>query len=466
MLFVLTIFIAISLLIGFRASRKTISLRDYVAGAKTWTPLALIFTYLATDIDGSKVFRTPNYFIEMGICAFSGIIGLTVSAFIRYYFIAPNLSKLNFCISTGDVLKVFFGKWAQIFSGAVNTIFGLIVTAMQIQGMAIVMNFFFGVHATLAIVISSLSIAIYTGVGGMSSVVATDLFQIGLILFLGLGISHFVISEAGGVDDIIDSIPSNKLQLLNPKYFTYTIPMFFLQSLFSVEMTEGPRFQRLLLARGLRKIRTVIIGSTVGMIITSFLIAVLSFALVKLELNNTQYPVLEYIKGHSPPFIRELLIIGIIAIIFSSGDSWLHATGVALVYDFILPISGKKLKEKSLIMIKVITILLGGLCSFLAYKNLYSIKLDLLLSILASTISVPLFTSLLGLNFSQKSFFMACFIGVATLIGLKFNMLGTNVSKYASLLAAFSNLLTLLIFEINRFKKVFDHDFFQKKLYR
>jgi SSS family solute:Na+ symporter len=227
------------------------------------------------------------------------------------------------------------------------------------------------------------------------------------------------------------------------------------------DMLIPPVFQRLVMGRSVEIARKAYMWS--GLLFIPICLLVLSHGLIALALNP-ELPTSEItaflFKTTLPLPIAIIALLGFMAVIMSSADSYLNAAAGALVNDVVLPIAGTSLSDKiSLRFAKWTTVILGVLS--ITFAIAVQDILDILLKTYqfwGPTMVVPLLGILIHKQLPPWGFYVSVFTG--GLVVVTWNTFDLEGSTHLSALIAgigsnaLAYLLVYFIANVYRMKKV------------
>lgn len=433
-----------NLAVGLWAGREVKDMKDYALGTQNYGSGALVMTYIATTLTGGALFRGSDNIFTFGICIFAGTFGLLIGLPFRYYYLSDKFNKFRKCITIGDVLGNLYGDKAKIFSGIVCGIFSLMWVGMEINVLSIVFEKMIGVHANTSLIVSALIVSGYTAIGGMRSVMATDILQFCFLLLATFFISSFATSKIGKINQIIESIPPENLNFFRIDFLPYTLNMFILDAIFSTGTLPPPQFQRFLLAKGPFQVKTLFQMSGLAWILYCSICGLVAFSV---KISYPEYDgsgVFLYFFNHIVPNIfKPIVTIGLIGFILSSGDSYLHSAGLSFYNDFFRPLTKKKLND--LFNIRILTFILGIVGTVFAIKGIAFVRVDYTYGLVAATIYFPLTMGLLGFKPSVRAFWYSAIAGIVAFLMCKLNLFGDIFVSYSPLIGAFTNAIVFIV---------------------
>ena len=218
---VLSSYLALTLLIGFIANRKTPgkSPGEYFLGGKMTGALLLFFTMQATQYSGNAFFGFTGKAYRSGLIWILAVplISLIITAQLSY---APRLYRLsqrfNY-LTPGDFYEHRFNSRSLRLIVAVLTIvsmFPYLMIQAEATGHAVVILSSGALPFWSGVVGISIVMAIYISVGGWQGVIWTDAIQ-GVLLAIALvSITWAGLQFAGGLPTILDFLATSKPEIL------------------------------------------------------------------------------------------------------------------------------------------------------------------------------------------------------------------------------------------------------------
>lgn len=201
------IYLIVTLLIGWWASTRVHSTKDFVVASRELPLFIAACASFATWFGSETLMGASAQFVDEGL---RGVVedpfGAAMCLILVGAFYARKLYRLNiltFC----DFFKIRFSRAAEFLSAffIVPSYFGWI--AAQLVAMAIILQTLTSIPFIYGIMICTLVVIIYTYIGGMWAVSITDFIQtimiiVGLVALL-LQMNHL----AGGVGKVLASTP-------------------------------------------------------------------------------------------------------------------------------------------------------------------------------------------------------------------------------------------------------------------
>lgn len=250
--------------------------------------------------------------------------------------------------------------------------------------------------------------------GGIKAVTFTDVIQ---FLTFGMFIPLFLLfiwHVFGKAEPIIESFEHNPLldwkQLIdwqNPKFFPNLVMLFW----FLIPSFSSPTFQRILMTKNTNQIRSSFTVAAVGYFFIIFFIC--AIGILVLSINPTLDPnniVMYMVDNYSFTGLKGITLVGIIAMVMSTADSWINTGSVIFAHDFCKPL-GIKFKNE-LLLSRVFSIVVGIFSLSIVLLNeslfkLFSLQANFYMPI----VTVPLILAMLGFRSTSRVVIIGMFSG-------------------------------------------------------
>lgn len=414
-LLIVAAFLIITLIIGFRAGRGIKDIREYAVANKQFGATALLLTYLATNIAGASVFNMTALISQNGVIVTAALLALVVMFLFRALFIAPHAAKFTECLTMGDLVETLYGPTSKLIAGVLGFFTTFCIATMELSMLGEIGHSLLGWSHDKTIIIGGLGLALYAAHGGIKAVVATDIFQF-LILLIGIPIlAVLALEQAGGLQSIVKQVPPEKLQVFGHPEFARYLGLALIW-LLPLGMIDPCIIQRLLMGKSAQALKKQYL--LVAVFDPAFQLTLLVISLAGLVL----YPHLDglqliphLVHDLLPVGARGLLLAGLLGIVLSTIDSYLHAMGLTAVHDVLKPLMGKRFEDRAEVQYtRYATVLLslGAIYTSLYTKDFLGL-LVLSLEFAGPLLMFPLITGMMGLKPDKYAFYIA---GGATLL--------------------------------------------------
>ncbi|MEO1219377.1 MAG: HD domain-containing protein [Bacteroidota bacterium] len=399
--------------LGIHAGRGIKDIREYAIANKMYGTVTLTLTFLATNIGGSRVLDTASRMLSDGIISSVAAAGIIIQILFIGIFITPKIVRFTDCITMGDVMGALYGKTSRVITGILGTLYSTCMMGMQLLALGIIGEAFLDIQPGTSIMVSGLILTIYSAYGGIKSVTITDVFQfIVLVVVLPL-ITSTALKHAGGVKEVLTSLAPEKCQIFGHEKFSYYLTLFLVWSIFPVGITSSAIFQRLLMAKEPHQLRRQYFVIAAFDPTFSLMIALLGLAGLHL------YPHVEA-RSIVPTIIQELLpvgakglaISGLLAVVMSTADSYLHAAGLLLTHDVFKPLCDRynlSIDELKWAKYTILIIGIGAIGIALRSTSLLGLSFAAV-RFTGPLLMFPLIVGILGLKCDKSTFYIASVI--------------------------------------------------------
>ena len=404
---ILPAFLVLNLVIGFWAHRKAKvnSFEDYAMASRSLPTGVLVMTLLGTLVARGDLWQS-DYAFKYGIVDMVSLIAWVVAFLLIGTCIAPMLVHFMECTTMGDLMCIFYGRMAQIFTGLVGGLICVLVISSQVRAAFVLIEALSPFDAKIVILSFGFCVIIYSALGGMRSVSYTDVLQGGGILLVLIWITHTMIQELAP-HGFWSSLPKGHKAFLHAPNLMFKMKLSFFWALFPTFIFTPPVIQRMLIEEDKRRVRRVwyLIALLSGAIL--FLMIVIGLVAYagkeKFGLADGDRDILikltQRFFSDSSYFMETILLI-YLSVLFSTIDSFLHAFGVTFIQDVLSPISKvvrkKPLKEAQKIWLSKLATILIGLFSLALGILGKSLVLYTNVVFISGTLLVPFLIGLIG----------------------------------------------------------------------
>jgi SSS family transporter len=407
--------------VGIVSGLKVKDLEDYSVARGSFSSFVLVAAIFATLVGGGSTMGVSEKVFSTGLVFLLACLGFVVRDLIIAFFLVPKFDKFQNCITVGDIMAIYYGKIGKICVGIAGTLQSSMYLSMQLAAIGHLLNYFMGMPYWLGILIGVGIVVVYSSFGGIRAVTLTDVIQFS-VLIVAIPVTFTIgLDMVGGFYGVFNSVPPEKLSFA-PKSDD-EIRFYSLLVVFVLPYLNPALVQRLLMGKTTSQVRTALIISALGRLPYYFMVGILGLIAFVLEPSlkpDLAFPYL--VNTILPVGVKGLVVAGVMAVIMSTADSFLHVAGLLLTHDVIKPIMGDKLKpERELKITRYITAVIGTIALVAAMSNTNIIELNILAYVFwLPAIFVPLVFGVLGGKASVKTFLLSGFCGIITYIIWKF----------------------------------------------
>lgn len=416
-LFILVLYVAAIISIGWISAKKVKTLDDFATGGRRYTSFFITATLSSSFIGGGFTTGLAEKVYSLGLIYVIALWGFSLKEILVAKYIAPKMVKFPTAYSVGDIMGQLYGKRSKIFTGISAFLVCAGILGAQLMAFGHICNVLLGISSQLGAVICALIVMAYSGSGGMRAVVANDTLHFCVLMVSLPLVFYFGIEAIGGID---------KLYFYSSANFSNNIPyssiaLVFL-SFFFGETLVPPYVQRLLIGKTVE--HTIKGNLASGLLSIPFFLMIGLIGVIAIAMNPDLNPnlALPYVVLETMPIgLKGLAIAGMMAIILSSADSFLNAASVSITHDVLTPILPRLTEPQKLLISKYSTyfVALSGLLFTLSLESALDILLEAYM-FWTPIVLVPFVAGVMGINRPKKAFLYSAITGitVVTLIRL------------------------------------------------
>lgn len=410
---IVIIYLAATFILGVGQSKRANTVHDFALGNQHCSTATLVATLFATGIGGVSTLGVSERVFSVGIVFLFVFWGEPISNMIAGQFLAPRVQRFKGMISVGDIMGHFYGKTGTLIAGVAATLKCTGCLGGQIGALGYLLHLFFGWSQGISLCIGYSVVIFYCGFGGMRAVTLTDVLQFSILILAIPTLLLVCVQKAGGWVQMFQHVPDTHWMIPPPQ--TDGSQYMFSFIVLSIPFLTPPFAQRLLMAKDSQQARqSMFLTAAIGF---PFFLACALIGLAALSIApnidpNLAMPYLA--KTVLIPGIRGCALVGLLAIIMSTADSFLHSASIAFVHDVIRPLWPIAMPNRlELRLTRVATFVLGyAAMAFPLWGGSLVDILFLAFHFWGPIIVPPLFAGLLGIQVSTKAFLMAVTAGV------------------------------------------------------
>lgn len=360
----LGIFLAVMLIIGHMSGSKVDSIDDYfIAGRKLSYKFA-VPTIVATWFGAGSCMGISSIVYSDG---FQGVIsdplGCSLALFLAAFFFVGKLRKRCY-LTISDLIRDVYGTKAELFSSLLMLPLYIGVLAAQLVAIGYIFSLFLGFSTFTGTCLGGVIVLTYTSVGGMWAVTVTDFTQFLLVI---LGLVLLVPITIGALPDasVVWAMMKDEFSTLHPQSLATQGGLLVHGGKLLLTGLGAIMGQDLLQRVFACKSERVAVTSTftAAWIYLALGIVPLTIGLVGRillpDLSEPELLIPTLAKDHLSPFMLNVFVIGLLALLMSTADSYLLA-GTAIITNNIL-----SKNKQFLLYIRIVNALCIGLAILL-----------------------------------------------------------------------------------------------------
>ncbi len=355
-----------------------------VAGRKVSTA-KLVGTLLCTWMGSGSLLAGAGLAANVGLSslwmAAGGWLGI-----ILVFFLAGKVRRIaEFTVP--DILELRYNKWARILGTIVIVIAYTTIVGYQFRGGGFVLNLVAGIPEWQGILLTAGFIILFTAFAGMLSIVSVDIINGAVITIAVVLAVPIIFFSIGGSEHLAATVPASHFSFFGENDFLWAMGIF-LPTLFLL-LGESNMYQKFFSAKSEKAAKSAVVWWVLGTIIVGTALAslaILAFshfnalpATSELFLSAAEA---ERVILHTARYSTEvglpvwaglLLLCAAVAIITSTGNSFLLTPSTNLTRDIYQRFINPNAPAKKVIMIQRMSVILLGIVAYLLLTQFQTI---------------------------------------------------------------------------------------------
>jgi sodium/proline symporter len=387
-------YLAVVIVIGFVAWRRTSDLKDYILGGRRLGRWVTALSAQASDMSGWLLLGLPGYAYLAGVESLWLLVGLLTGTYLNWKLTAARLRRATEYYGDSLTLPDYLERRFDDRTGSLRLISALFIlvffTFYTSSGLVAGGRLFeqvFGLSYLWAVAAGGATVVAYTFVGGFLAVSWTDLLQ-GILMLLALvAVAVMGIVAVGGLDAMLVETRDINPELLNAFTDADGQPLTLIAIVSLLGWGLGYFGQPHVLARFMaadseknipasRRIAMtwVTVALFAGMLVGMTGAPLLEAPLVGAE-SEKVFMVMATTLFH--PVIAGICLSGILAAVMSTADSQLLVASSAVAEDLFRGIFRKQASDRELLWIGRMAVIVIALIAFALAADPDSKVLDL-----------------------------------------------------------------------------------------
>lgn len=352
------------------------SQEDFMVAGRSVPTYKLVATLLCTWIGSGSLLAGAGLAAQVGLSELWMAAGAWIGI-ILVFFLAARVRRIS-QYTVPDILELRYNKWARILGTIVIVIAYTTIVGYQFRGGAFVLELVAGVPQWQGVLLTAAFIILFTAFAGMLSIVSVDIINGTIITFAVLLAVPLVFFNLGGMEYVSTELDPSLFTVFGDHNFLWAMGVFL--PTFLLLMGESNMYQKFFSARNETAAKHAVIWWVIGTIVVETAIATLAIlafshfnslspdSLYHLAVENSEQIIL-----HTARFGTEvgipiagglLLICAAVAIITSTGNSFLLAPSTNITRDIYQRFVNPQASEKRIVVFQRITVLVLGVCAY------------------------------------------------------------------------------------------------------
>ena len=381
MVLYLVLVVGVGVYFFIKGRNTNIGEKDYFLGGRNMSGWVAALSAGASDMSAWVLMGLPGSIFLYGMGQVWISVGLFIGTVCSWIFIAPRLRRYSIRANDSITIPQFLtnrfksnNKALQIVSAIVFVVVYCIYSASSIDACGTLFNTVIGMDKSLAMIIATCVIVVYTFLGGFNAVCWTDFFQ-GLLMLGALMIAPIIAVLVITPPEFV--APANFYNVLETGKADWTSMSTILSGLgWGLGYFGMPhiivRYISIRSEKEMKKSR--IIGSVwTGIILTmATIVGLVGRKYLGTNANiasNNNLVFIEMVRAVFPAFIGGILLSAILAASMSTADSQLLASSSAFASDVYKPVFRKNASNQEMLWAGRIIVILIAIVAFLIAKN-------------------------------------------------------------------------------------------------
>ncbi|MCC5933012.1 MAG: sodium:solute symporter family protein [Balneolales bacterium] len=349
---------------------------DFMVAGRSVPTYKLVATLLCTWIGSGSLLAGAGLAAQVGLSELWMAAGAWIGI-ILVFFLAARVRRIS-QYTVPDILELRYNKWARILGTIVIVIAYTTIVGYQFRGGAFVLELVAGVPQWQGVLLTAAFIITFTAFAGMLSIVSVDIINGAIITIAVLFAVPLVFMNLGGMEYVSTELDPSLFTVFGDHNFLWAMGVFL--PTFLLLMGESNMYQKFFSARDEMAAKSAVVWWVIGTIVVETAIATLAIlafshfnslspdSLYHLAVENSEQIIL-----HTARFGTEvgipiagglLLICAAVAIITSTGNSFLLAPSTNITRDIYQRFVNPQASEKRIVVFQRITVLALGICAY------------------------------------------------------------------------------------------------------
>ena len=378
--FIIIVYLAVVVYIGYRTGKKETTLHDFFLGGRNMSWRMVMISIYATSTSALTFIGVPGaayggdfHYLSLVFGSITGRILIAILLITPYY--------QHSVLTVYQLLHQKFGNYSRKTGAGIFIVTRILASGVRLAGSAIALAVIFEIPLSVAILVISVFAAVYTMMGGIKAVMYTDMIQF-FILLLGaiVALIMVLIDLPGGFHQFYSTASAfGKFEVFNWDFSLNNPEAFFAGTIFGLFVTfaalgtDQDLVQRMLTCKkdkdaklaliltGFMDIPIVLLFLSIG---AGLFVYYQVFPDVAVNTMKPDHIFPYFIKMVLPVGIKGLVLAGLLATSMSSLDSALNALAQTVYVDFYSGHESVKTEKRKIddnrYLVVVFTILLAS----------------------------------------------------------------------------------------------------------
>ncbi len=358
---------------------------DFMVAGRSVSTARLVGTLLCTWMGSGSLLAGAGLAANVGFSELWMAAGAWTGIIIVFFLAARVRRIAEYTVP--DILELRYNKWARILGTIVIVIAYTTIVGYQFRAGGFVLDLVAGVPEWQGVLLTAAFIITFTAFAGMMSIVSVDIINGAVITVALLIAAPLVFFQIGGAEHLTATLDPSHFKIFGDKNFFWAMGIFL--PTFFLLLGESNMYQKFFSAKNEKSAKSAVMWWVIGTIIVETALASLAiFAFSHFNLLDKASEMFlgadqaERIILHTARYSTEvglpiwgglLLIAASVAIITSTGNSFLLTPSTNLTRDVYQRFINTNADEKKIVVFQRIMVVLLGLLAYLILTQFQTI---------------------------------------------------------------------------------------------
>ena len=377
MLISVVAFIALMMIVGVIVSKKINDADDFFLDGRNVPAFLIVATLLASEVGGGVMLGSVGLAYQFGFGACWYVMPVAVGLVLFGLFLAKKLKRdadQYGYVSMFDWLAGRYGNYKPLkaIGGFVMLVGFIGALASQFVAMGTALQSVMGADKTMAIILGGIAIVVYASMGGLLSVMWTDLLQAGVFVFGMVVLLPMLLAqpEVGGFAGLFANAPEHFFDVMNVQTPTWRITTL-------VTMTIAPfvrqyYYQRMFASKSEKIAQRSVFAQAILIVIVTIWTCLVGMCVFMINpaLENPESAMPWVLSAVMHPAVAAIVMGAICATVMSTADTFLNAGSLTFVMDILKNVKTEEMsQEKSLKVARNSSFAIGAIALVIAVMS-------------------------------------------------------------------------------------------------
>lgn len=333
---IIALFMVLTIVLGCMNTGVIKNINVFALGRRAPSTFALACTIIATWASGSGFLITLNETYSDGWYYLIPSLCMCLSMFIIAIFITPKMHYFFGSTTVASIMSDIYGKKVRKITALCGALGVAGSIAVQFKVCGNIGHAIFGLEKYYFIIGMGMVIIWYSVIGGIKSVIKTDILQVLVFMVTLPFTAGMIIYAAKHNPAVVEMSSVDKFNLLHvfTTYDDRIIDAILLGLYFAIPSLNPAAIQRISMGESISSAKKAWLYAGLALIVIELFSAVVPYYIYQINPSLKEGEILGYIiNNFTVSGFRGLLLVGIIAMAMSTADSYLNISAVLIAND-------------------------------------------------------------------------------------------------------------------------------------